>query len=161
MICLFRCCDTDRNPTSQGYGGIILQATSLLVFRVGSFEKLNFSIRSSLCQAKIYQGIPGRHKFRIRSHKVSIIQFNLLFMPFFQTLFNMLLICTVVNFTVLFFSSPPLILSYLSTQWFYSVPILLLCFLSQNILKCIVLQPMSLSAFLLKKKKNQPKITTP
>lgn len=76
---LFRCCDTDRTPISQGCGGIIFRATSLLIFRVGSFEKFNFRIGCSLCQAKIYQGIPERHKFRNRSHKVFINQFNSLF----------------------------------------------------------------------------------
>lgn len=68
---LFRCCDTDRNPISQGCVGITLWATSLLIFRLGSFEKFNFCIRGSLCQAKIYQGIPKRQKFRITSQKVS------------------------------------------------------------------------------------------
>lgn len=76
---LFRYRDIDRHSVSQGYGGIILRGTSLLVFWVGSFEKFDFCIRGSLCQAKIYQGIPERHKFRIRNYKVSINQFNLLF----------------------------------------------------------------------------------
>lgn len=143
---LFRCCDTDRNPISQGYGGIILRATSLLVFRVSSFEKFNFCIRGSLCQAKIYQGIPERHKFRIRSHKVCINRFNvrfitclLIFLSHFTQYVAYLYCCQ--HRSPIFLLYAPLVLFYLSPQYFYPIPTLLHCFLSQNLLKCI-LSPM-------------------
>lgn len=149
---LFKCCDTDRTPISQGYGGIILRATSLLIFRVGSFEKFNFRIGCSLCQAKIYQGIPERHKFRNRSHKVFIIQFNSLFITcllIFLSPFTQYVACLLALLPAsqsYFPTLPPLVLSYLSPQCFYTIPILLHCFLSQNLLKS-VLSPMALKKY--------------
>lgn len=82
MSNLFRCCDSERIPISQSYAGIVLWVTSLLAFRTGSFEKFNFCIRSSLCQAKIYQGIPKRNKVRIKSQKVSTSFINYLLLVY-------------------------------------------------------------------------------
>lgn len=82
MSILFRCCDSERIPISQSYAGIVLWVTSLLAFRTGSFEKFNFCIRSSLCQAKIYQGIPKRNKVRIKSQKVSTSFINYLLLVY-------------------------------------------------------------------------------
>lgn len=86
---LFRCCDTDRSPISQGCNRIRLQATSLLVFRVGSFKKLNFCIRGSLCQAKIYQGIPEKTNSESGVTKYPlVIQFTIHYLCFFHISFN-------------------------------------------------------------------------
>lgn len=135
---LFRCCDADRNPISQSRVGITLWATSLLVFRLCSFEKFNFCIRGSLCQAKIYQGIPKRQKFRIISQKVSTssIYYSLLVYLCFPQYVAYLSCCQHHNAILL-------LLSYLSCRiclpLFYPIPICLsiFFFVFCKLFKCI------------------------
>lgn len=91
MSNLFRCCDSERIPISQSYAGIVLWVTSLLAFRTGSFEKFNFCIRSSLCQAKIYQGIPKRNKeSRVKKYQPVL---STTYYLFIHILLLMLLMC--------------------------------------------------------------------
>lgn len=121
---LFRCCDTDRNPISRGYNGISLQATSLLVFRVGSFKKLNFRIRGSLCQAKIYQGIPEKTNSESGVTKyLLVILFTIHYL--FIILSHFIQCCLSVLLPAsesYFLPSLPTDPSYLSPQCFYPTP---------------------------------------
>lgn len=124
---LFRCCDTDRNTISQGYNGIHLQATSLLVFRVGSFKKLNFSIRGSLCQAKIYQGIPEKTNSESGVTKyLLVIQFTIHYLLIFLSLFIQCCLSVLLPASQSYFlPSSPTDPSYLSPQCFHATPLLI------------------------------------